>query len=198
MNKTETRRGEAREEILRSVLELIADSGIESVTHRSAASKTGVSPGTVTYHFSTRDDLIDAALTQYVSEYQAGLAEAVANSPISGREELLGFLVGTTARAPAQLDLATIELEMALLAKRTGRLTGVLQAWQRSMEPILSEVLEGIGVAKPVEAARILSAVCRGSEFEVMSRGVELPVETFRARLSIVLDGLLPAVRPQA
>jgi len=191
MTKTETRRGEAREEILRAVLELIAETGIESVTHRSAASKTGVSPGTVTYHFSTRDDLIDAALTQYVSEYQAGLAEAVANSPITSREDLLSFLVGTTARAPDQLDLATIELEMALLCRRSGRLMGVLQAWQRSMEPILSDVLEMIGVARPVEAARVLSAVCRGTEFEVMARGIELPIETLRARLAAVLDGLM-------
>jgi TetR/AcrR family transcriptional regulator, regulator of biofilm formation and stress response len=191
MKKSETRRGEAREDIVRSVLEIIAENGIESVTHRSAASKTGVSPGTVTYHFATRDSLIDAALTQYVSEYQAGLAEAVANQPIASREALIRFLVGTTALAPDHLTLSIIEAEMALLAQRTGRLAGVLQAWQRSMEPILSEVLEAIGVARPVEAARTLVAVCRGTEFEVMARGAEIERETLRARLEAVLNGLI-------
>ncbi|MEL6663535.1 MAG: TetR/AcrR family transcriptional regulator [Pseudomonadota bacterium] len=191
MTKSETRRGEARDDIVRSVLEIIAENGIESVTHRSAAAKTGVSPGTVTYHFSTRDSLIDAALTQYVSEYQAGLAEAVANQPILSREALVRFLVGTTALHPENLTLSIIEAEMALLAQRTGRLAGVLQAWQRSMEPILSEVLEAIGVSKPVEAARTMVAVCRGTEFEVMARGVEIDQETLQARLEAVLSGLM-------
>lgn len=190
MTKTETRRGEARDDILQSVLDLIAENGIESVTHRSAATKTGVSPGTVTYHFSTRDSLIDAALTQYVSEYQGGLAEAVANQPILSREALVQFLVGTTALRPDQLTLSVIETEMALLAQRTGRLTGVLQAWQRSMEPILSEVLEAIGIARPVEAARTLVAVCRGTEFEVMARGAEIDRETLQSRLEAALAGL--------
>lgn len=191
MTKTETKRGEARDDIVRSVLELIAESGIESVTHRSAAAKTGVSPGTVTYHFSTRDSLIDAALTQYVSEYQGGLAEAVANQPITSREDLVRFLVGTTALSPGNLTLSIIEAEMALLAQRTGRLTGVLQAWQRSMEPILSEVLESIGVLRPVEAARTLVAVCRGTEFEVMARGAAIEPDTLRTRLQAVLNGLM-------
>lgn len=190
MTKTETRRGEARDDILQSVLDLIAENGIESVTHRSAATKTGVSPGTVTYHFSTRDSLIDAALTQYVSEYQGGLAEAVAGQPITSRDALVRFLVGTTALRPDQLTLSIIETEMALLAQRTGRLAGVLQAWQRSMEPILSEVLEAIGVARPVEAARTLVAVCRGTEFEVMARGAEIDRDTLQARLEAALSGL--------
>lgn len=190
MTKSETRRGEARDDIVRSVLEIIAENGIESVTHRSAAAKTGVSPGTVTYHFATRDSLIDAALTQYVSEYQAGLAEAVANQPILTRDALIRFLVGTTALQPDHLTLSIIEAEMALLAQRTGRLAGVLQAWQRSMEPILSEVLEAIGIARPVEAARTLVAVCRGTEFEVMARGAEIEPETLKARLEAVLNGL--------
>jgi len=191
MTKSETRRGEARDDIVRSVLEIIAENGIESVTHRSAAAKTGVSPGTVTYHFATRDSLIDAALTQYVSEYQAGLAEAVANQPISSREALIRFLVGTTALQPDHLTLSIIEAEMALSAQRTGRLAGVLQAWQRSMEPILTEVLEAIGVARPVEATRTLVAICRGTEFEVMARGAEIEPETLRARLEAVLNGLM-------
>lgn len=188
---SETRRGEARDDILRSVLDLIAENGVESITHRSAAAKSEVSPGTVTYHFSTRDSLIDAALTQYVSDYQAGLAEAVANQPIVSREQLVAFLVGTTALEPSALRLAVIEAEMALLAQRTGRLAGVLQAWQRSMEPILSDVLETIGIARPVEAARILVALCRGTEFEVMARGVAIDREAFRKRVETVLSGLV-------
>ena len=190
MSNGETRRGEARSQILQAVLDLIAESGLETVTHRSAAAKTGVSPGTVTYHFPTRDSLIDAALTQYVSDYQAGLADAVAKQPIIGADQLVAFLVGTTALEPSALRLSMIEAEMALLAQRTGRLAGTLQAWQRSMEPILSEVLEGAGVSRPVEAARTLVAICRGTEFEVMARGAPIDPQALRSRLLAALKGL--------
>ena len=190
MSNSETRRGEARAQILQAVLDLIAESGLETVTHRSAAAQTGVSPGTVTYHFPTRDSLIDSALTQYVSDYQAGLADAVAKQPIASAEQLVAFLVGTTALEPTALRLSMIEAEMALLAQRTGRLAGTLQAWQRSMEPILSEVLESAGISRPVEAARTLVSICRGTEFEVMARGVPIEPETLRARLTAALKGL--------
>lgn len=190
MTSSETRRGEARAQILQAVLDLIAESGLETVTHRSAAAKTGVSPGTVTYHFPTRDSLIDSALTQYVGDYQASLADAVANQPISDEDHLVAFLITVTALEPDRLRLAMIEAEMALLARRTGRLAGTLQAWQRSLEPILSDVLESIGVSRPVEAARTLVAVCRGTEFEVMARGVAVEAETLRARILAVLEGL--------
>lgn len=194
----ETRRGEARGEILEAVLDLIAESGLETVTHRSAAAKTGVSPGTVTYHFPTRDSLIDAALTQYVSDYQAGLAEAIAAQPVTTQAQLVDFLVTATALQPDHLRLSMIEAEMALLARRTGRLSGVLQAWQRSMEPILSDVLESIGIARPVEAARTLVAICRGTEFEVMARGASIEPDTLRARLRAALCGLRPQSAPGA
>ena len=190
MGSNETKRGAARETILQAVLDLIARDGLDAVTHRSAAESSQVSPGTVTYHFPSREKLIDAAFSKYVSDYQVSLNQAIASQPIETREDLLKFLVGTTGLAPEALSLACIEAELALLSYRSGRLASVLQAWQRAMEPILSDVLERIGVARPVEAARTLIAICRGSEFEVMARGAPISPEALRLRLDAVLRGL--------
>lgn len=190
MGSNETKRGAAREIILQSVLDLIAREGLDAVTHRSAAEASCVSPGTVTYHFPSRESLIDAAFSKYVADYQASLNQAIASQPIASRDDLLNFLVGTTGLSPEALSLASIEAELALLSHRTGRLTSALQAWQRAMEPILSDVLERIGVARPVEAARSLVAICRGTEFEVMARCAAISADTLRARLDAALRGL--------
>ncbi len=187
MSRNETRRGAARDAILQSVQDVIAEHGLDAVTHRSIAEISGVSPGTVTYHFATRESLIDSALENYVAEYQASLNDAVSAQPITGRAALLDFLAQTTALRPDGLSLACIECEMALLAHRTGRLSSALLAWQRAMEPILSSVLEGLGVSRPVETARLMIAICRGTELEVMARRTPVDLAAFRARLESVL-----------
>lgn len=190
MGSNETKRGAARDTILQAVLDLIARDGIDAVTHRSAAESSSVSPGTVTYHFPSREKLIDAAFSKYVADYQVSLNQAIASQPIRTREDLLKFLVGTTGLSPDALSLACIEAELALLSHRSGRLASVLQAWQRAMEPILCDVLERTGVPRPVEAARTLTAICRGTEFEVMARGSAISPETLHARLETALRGL--------
>ncbi|MEL6285749.1 MAG: TetR/AcrR family transcriptional regulator [Pseudomonadota bacterium] len=181
----------ARDAILRSVLTVLGEDGLDKVTHRNAAQKAGVSPGTVSYHFPARDDLIQAAFSQYVSDYQETLATAISETPLRTRDDLVQFLAGTTALSPDHLTVTAIEYEMALLAHRTPAISSEVKAWQRTMEPILSDVLETLGVARPIEAARLVLSVCRGTEFEVMARGVTVPREQFAARLNRVLDSLL-------
>ncbi|MEM7766668.1 MAG: TetR/AcrR family transcriptional regulator [Pseudomonadota bacterium] len=181
----------ARNSILRGVLGLIGELGIDKVTHRSAAQRAGVSPGTVSYHFPARDDLISAAFSQYVADYQETLSTAIGASPIETREALVKFLASTTALTPDQLTVTAIEYEMALLAHRSSGLSSEVKAWQRTMEPILSDVLETLGVTRPIEAARHVLATCRGTEFVVMARGVGVPRAQFVARLDRLLDALL-------
>ncbi|MEM9054922.1 MAG: hypothetical protein AAGB16_06315, partial [Pseudomonadota bacterium] len=59
-------------------------------------------------------------------------------------------------------------------------------------ETWLSDPLEALGAQKPLEAARLLVAVCRGSEFEVMARQQVLTRDVLRSRIETVLNGLLP------
>ncbi|MEM0985149.1 MAG: TetR/AcrR family transcriptional regulator [Pseudomonadota bacterium] len=181
----------AKHGILRGVLSLIGESGIDKVTHRIAARRAGVSPGTVSYHFPTRDDLISSAFSQYVADYQEGLSSAIAGSPIEDRGALIRFLSETTALSPEQLTVTAIEYEMALMAHRDAAISSDVKAWQRTMEPILSDVLETLGVARPIEGARQILAVCRGTEFEVMVRGVGVSKDQFEQRLNRLIDALL-------
>lgn len=186
-------RGANRERILRAALNVIGTYGVDKVTHRSVATGAKVSPGTVTYHFSTREDLVRQAFALYVGDYERSLVKTLTARPLETRSDLVGFLSAITALEPGDMDLAKIEYEMLLFSRRDEDTQMLVAGWSRLLEGWLIDPLEKLGAAKPMEAARHLAATCRGSEFEVMSRGQALANEPFRMRIEAVLDGVLPA-----
>jgi AcrR family transcriptional regulator len=71
VTQTRTRSG-GREALLDAAVSVIADHGWGAVTVRAVAERAKVSPGTVTYHFGSADELLVAAL-----EHGAGHTSAM-------------------------------------------------------------------------------------------------------------------------
>ncbi|MEM9054858.1 MAG: TetR/AcrR family transcriptional regulator [Pseudomonadota bacterium] len=184
-------RGANRERILRSALDIISRKGVDKVTHRAVASVAGVSPGTTTYHFATREDLVRDAFSLYIDDYQRSLVETLTLKPVESREDFIRFLGGMTTLNPAQSGLEAIEYEMVLFAGRDEAMRMRVAAWSRTLESWLSDPLERLGASRPLEAARMLVAISRGSEFEVLSRSQEIHRDQFATRLSVLLDAVL-------
>lgn len=184
-------RGANRERILRAALDIISKRGVDKVTHRAVAAVAGVSPGTTTYHFATREDLVRDAFSLYIDDYQHTLVETLTHRPVETREDFVRFLGGMTTLNPDQSGLEAIEYEMVLFAGRDDAMRMRVAAWSRTLESWLSDPLERLGASRPLEAARMLVAMSRGSEFEVLSRSQEIHREQFSARLSALLDAVL-------
>ncbi len=184
-------RGANRERILRSALDIISRKGVDKVTHRAVAAVASVSPGTTTYHFATREDLVRDAFSLYIDDYQRSLVEALTQRPIATRNDFTRFLGSMTTLDPAQSGLEAIEYEMVLFAGRDQAMQMRVSAWSRTLESWLSDPLERLGATRPLEAARILVALSRGSEFEVLSRRQEINTEQFSKRLGLLLDAIL-------
>ena len=184
-------RGANRERILRAALDVISRIGVDKVTHRAVASLANVSPGTTTYHFDSRESLVREAFGLYITDYEKALVETLTKRPVQARDDFIGFLGGMTTLSPEGAGLASIEYEMILFAGRDAEMRMRVAAWSRTLESWLSDPLEQLGAARPLEAARMLVAICRGSEFEVMSRGQELSREQFSARINTLLDAIL-------
>ena len=184
-------RGANRERILRAALDIISRKGVDKVTHRAVAGIAGVSPGTTTYHFATREDLVRDAFSLYIDDYQKSLVETLTARPVQTREDFVRFLGGMTTLSPEQSGLEAIEYEMVLFAGRDETMRMRVAAWSRTLESWLSDPLERLGASRPLEAARMLVALSRGSEFEVLSRSQEIHRDQFSARLSALLDAIL-------
>lgn len=184
-------RGANRERILRAALDIISRKGVDRVTHRAVAGIAGVSPGTTTYHFATREDLVRDAFSLYIDDYQKSLVETLTARPVQTREDFIRFLGGMTTLSPEQSGLEAIEYEMVLFAGRDETMRMRVAAWSRTLESWLSDPLERLGAGRPLEAARMLVALSRGSEFEVLSRSQEIHRDQFSARLGALLDAVL-------
>src|SRR3954454_15390203 len=60
--REKVRRGSAREELCAALVRVVARSGLDGVTYRSVAKEAGLSHGAASYHFATRDEMIQEAL----------------------------------------------------------------------------------------------------------------------------------------
>ena len=96
-----------------------------------------------------------------------------------------------TSIDPEMSELSAIEQEMVLFSMRDEGTRMQVAAWSRSLETWLSDPLERLGAAKPLEAARMLVAICRGSEYEVMSRRQAIGVDAIKNRIDLVLTAIL-------
>ncbi|MGH4031206.1 TetR/AcrR family transcriptional regulator [Actinomycetota bacterium Odt1-20B] len=80
------------EEVTAAAERIIAARGIEGLTHRAVAEEAGVPLGATTYHFASKDDLIQAALRRSVDRYGAYLDDWVAQRPHLTPEQLTVLL----------------------------------------------------------------------------------------------------------
>lgn len=184
-------RGANRERILRAALDIISTKGVDKVTHRAVAALASVSPGTTTYHFSSREELVREAFSLYIDDYQKALVAALTQRPVLERDDFVRFLGGMTTLSPEDGGLEAIEYEMILFAGRDEPMRMLVAAWSRTLESWLSDPLERLGAERPLEAARMLVAMSRGSEFEVLSKGQAMTREQFSKRIQIVLNAVL-------
>ncbi|MFH8788265.1 TetR/AcrR family transcriptional regulator [Streptomyces roseoverticillatus] len=107
------------EEIATATEQVIAERGIEGLTHRAVAEKAGVPLGATTYHFATKDDLIQAALQRSVDRYAAYLSDWVAQRPELTPEQLTVLLTDAIMGCfGPQRDQQVMEFELYLAALR--------------------------------------------------------------------------------
>jgi TetR/AcrR family transcriptional regulator, regulator of biofilm formation and stress response len=182
-------RGSAREAILRATLEVIAEEGIDAITHRRVAEVADVSPGSTTHHFSSRQDLIRGAFRFYLE--QAGRALQAIDDEVRASvhdpwDRVTEFLSEVVRREFTNERLVRAEYEMVLYASTDEELAAHLRGWEARVIAGLAGDLEAAGAPFAVETARALVDLLRGYELErLINPG--LGVDVFRRRLESVV-----------
>jgi len=80
--------------VIESARDLIADKGLFNVQIRDISRACGVSPGTITYHFRSLDEVLWEVVKAETAEFYVPLREAVASSQAKKSTQLLSFLSG--------------------------------------------------------------------------------------------------------
>ena len=192
------RRGTARKAILSATLKLIAESGVDSVTHRRVAQAAGVSLGSTTHHFSGRRELLRESFQQYLlwgNRMIRVLAWAVQERKEHPVDQVRAILVALVEREFANPELVRAEYELLLYATRDPELAQMVTDWEANLVGPLAAVLREAGAPRPSECAHTLVNFLRGFEMERLIKPA-LGRDEFVRRLTPLLGALCRTGNP--
>jgi DNA-binding transcriptional regulator YbjK len=166
----QARSRERRDLLLRAVIDLVAESGVRGVTHRSVAARAGLPPATTTYYFASIDDLINEALALHVDERADEVERLAADAAGGGRSPAQvaeRFATDLAARSVAAL---TVQFELYLEAGRSAAMREPARAALERFSRIAADALEQLGVRDPDDAAVALLALIDGFALHRIAR----------------------------
>lgn len=166
--------------LLQTTLRLIADEGIDAVSHRSVAEAAGVPLGSTTYWFSSRQDMLRQALEHFARLEIESLREhlgAVLGRHLS-RKRLVDEFTDLLAPQLGQARWRTVA-QYAFLneAARQPELEPVCREWTLAWQEALVEVFSSLGTREPELEARMFLAMLDGLLLEQLATPDEDPRE---------------------
>lgn len=127
--------------IVDAAVEVIAQHGVAGTTHRRIAAAADVPLGSLTYHFSSLDDLLAQAFRRHAErmsrQYEAHFAQVTTREQfVAAVTDLIHGLVADDPR-----DWA-VAYELYLAALRDPALRTVTEAWMRTSRTVLERFVD--------------------------------------------------------
>ncbi len=174
------------EQILRATLAVIGRGGVAAVTHRTVAEEARVPLGSLTYYFSSKQELLREALRLHVAE-DAGrmraLAAELVRSGASGEEIVEAFADLLDRGHP---DIA--QFELYLEASRDPQLRDVAAESLRAYAEVAEIAMRAASVPQAELMAGIIVATIDGIGMHRAAAGEEAP--DVHAALAVLLRAL--------
>ena len=175
-------------EVLDAVLRVVVKGGVDAVRYRAVADEAGVSLGTVSYHYTSREALLRAALTHYLEDNVRALFALRDEYSAKSVEDVADYVVELIRRDFADKRRRVLaEYELMVFAARDPEVAGALARYEGAMVAEMARALERLGLRAPFAAARTLAEIIRG--FELTGLGAPArDLEDLRGRVRTVLD----------
>jgi DNA-binding transcriptional regulator YbjK len=157
---------ERRQALLEATLKIIEDEGLEGVTHRRVADAAGVPLAATTYYFSSKEDLMQAAMETLIARETANL-KAIGDLVVQARD--LSVEEGVEAVIAWQSELLRnhrnqrfAELELYLRVARTAPRPTDLPDWPHAFHEVAATLLDSMGVENAEREANAVVALIHG------------------------------------
>jgi TetR/AcrR family transcriptional regulator, regulator of biofilm formation and stress response len=151
--------------LLQTTLRLIADEGIDAVSHRSVADAAGVSLGSTTYWFTSRQDMLRQALEHFARLEIETLREHLAGvlGTRLSRKRLVDEFTALLLPQLGEARWRTVA-QYAFLeeAARQPELEAVCREWTQAWQQALAEMFTSLGAPSPELEARMFLAMLDG------------------------------------
>ncbi|MDQ6818141.1 MAG: TetR family transcriptional regulator [Actinomycetota bacterium] len=185
-----------REALLRAVLRIVGEIGPEAVTHRRVAEVAGLPLASTTYWFSSKDELLAAALELAADADVARLRRTAAgvdtsDDPAQAIVAVILTPVGEALRSSRASLIAAYSLWLEA-ARRPG-LRELATRWTDAYHDAVADILWRAGVADAREDAQLLVATADGLVMDQLARGC---CSDLRPRLGKLVAALLAREAP--
>jgi AcrR family transcriptional regulator len=166
--------GATHQRILDAALEVIGDHGIAGITNRRVARQAGVSLGSLTYHFTSQQEVLREALGMFVDREVERIATIASGlGPVS-----LADAAATAARSVEAVALGVESigvLELYLHAAREPSLRDAAQRCWDAYDRIAGAILGMLGVADPAALAPQVVSLIAGTQLRWLATGTHTP-----------------------
>lgn len=179
--------GDTRTRILHTTFELIGREGIGELSNRRIAAASGISLGSLTYHFPSQAELLRETLCQFVDEEVARM-EAIAadiRARCPSAEQIAQEVQSLAAQSVAD-PTRIAELELHMQAARDPALREASRRCFAAYEGLAAAALEGLGIPDPERHARTVVAIITGLGVQGKGSGSEDATGLADALLTVV------------
>jgi TetR/AcrR family transcriptional regulator, regulator of biofilm formation and stress response len=181
------RRGGAREELCAALVRVVARSGLDGVTYRSVAKEAGLSHGAASYHFATRDEMIQEALL-WASR------QSIQGSRIAVDGDLDSLAADLPRLMTDHPEEAMFSFELVLASVRRPELAADIRASYYAFIDAVRHSLEEAGFGDNLELARVVFAAVDGLSIQHLiyrdRRATEEGVKMLQTLLRLALDAV--------
>jgi AcrR family transcriptional regulator len=175
--------------IIDAALRLIGKEGIQGVSMRAVAAEASVPLGTVTYYFTDKEELIEAAFLRHTQRETArivnaiaGLGDAVTSADVA--RGLAKFVVQGLSEYREQL---ITEYQFLSESARRDNLYRASTVWLKSLTAHLEATVTALSSSSPKTDARLILAVLAGLEVDHLGakpgRGDQRAIQAVLERL---------------
>lgn len=195
---------ERRGAIVEATLGILETEGLEGVTHRRVADAAGVPLAATTYYFSSKDDLMQAAMGRLI-EREAAIFEQIAAAVTTGGsmsvQDGVEALIDYHRYLLRERRLAQFaEFELYLRMARTSPGTDELRGWPQAFREVAVVALQALGARNPGRDGHALVALIHGLILHALTApdpdrfADEVMAPVLRAWFAQVLDAPGPSV----
>ncbi|MBS1878498.1 MAG: TetR family transcriptional regulator [Actinobacteria bacterium] len=165
---------ERRQRIARAAIEVVAERGLEGLTHRAVAKQAGVPLGSTTYHFSDREEMLEAAMREAAAETERNL-RAWADS-VGPDDDLVDALVELVRRDSSERRGTVVSLELYLAALKRPSLRDAAVRWSANLRREVERFTDPLTAAALAAAADgiLLASLASGEPVDLAAAAAVL------------------------
>lgn len=157
---------ERRSALIDATLRIIEEDGLEGVTHRRVADAAGVPLAATTYYFSSKEDLMQAAMESLIAREAANLraiTELVLERGQMSLEEGMEAIIAWQAELLRNHRMERFaEFELYLRVARTAPRPDDLPEWPDAFHEVAVAALRALGLEDPEREAKAMVALIHG------------------------------------